>query len=258
MTADRRSGTQSIARAADLLKALGTRKTIGWRLTDLAAHCGLDDSTAHRIMSCLASLRLAHQRPMDRRYVPGPMLFELALGLPAYFDLQAACHKSLVGLVRKTGWTAFLYLRSGDESVCLDRVGASARPPAVDVGTRRPLAGSAMGVAMLLALPKPEQKAVLASSLRKVRSVPAHRGRAYNRMWRRSLAEGMALNLGDIFPSTGSMAVAILDARKQPFAAIGVAGPLGEFSRERIAEVKQWLLSEARRIEREQSELINA
>ncbi len=43
-----RPGTQSLRRAALLLRELSTRQSGSWTLTELATQCGLDRSTTHR------------------------------------------------------------------------------------------------------------------------------------------------------------------------------------------------------------------
>lgn len=256
MASDPPRGTQSIVRAVELLKVLGTRRKIGWRLTDLAAQCHLDDSTVHRIMACLSSLRLVQQRPGDRRYVPGPVLYELAVALPDYPVFQGACHQSLLKIARKTGWVGYLYLRSGDESVCIDRVGTSSVQLLNDIGARRPLAGSSFGIAMLLALSGQDQRVTLAANRRSIRAIAPHRNSGYVKMLQRSRRHGIGISLGDIIPGVGSIGMPILDIRHQPVAAIGLRGPLGEFSRDRIACATQLLRDEAERIGRDQQDLI--
>src|SRR5262249_54596178 len=139
------------------------------------------------------------QRARDKRYVPGPALFELALSLPAYFEFQVACREHLLRLAKHTGLVAFLSLRSEDETVCVDRVGTSVNV-LNEVGRRLPLAGSAMGVAIIMALPRQQRQAVLRASRKALNSNPAHRGRSYDEMWKRSQQFGMGLNLGDIVP----------------------------------------------------------
>ena len=74
-----RSGTQSIERAVRVLTEVTARSRFGWRPTDLAARCGLDRGTTHRILACLVRERLVQQRAVDGHYLPGPLLFELAL-----------------------------------------------------------------------------------------------------------------------------------------------------------------------------------
>jgi DNA-binding IclR family transcriptional regulator len=251
------AGTQSIVRTFELLKALSTRRNIGWRLTDLAAHCKLNHSTTHRIMACLLAMRLVRQRAEDKRYVPGPMLFEYALATPAYFQFQAACEKNLARVAKKTGWVAFMYLRSDEESVCTNRVGTyPGRKSFNDIGSRLPLAGSALGIAMLCALPRAEQETLLAANWKALYSNAAHRRRAYREMWQRSKAAGMGINLGDVVPGIGSIGVAILNAAGSPVAAIGASGPLEGVGEKRLADIRQLLGDEAAIIMREQAALI--
>lgn len=249
-------GTQSIERTFELLKALGARRGIGWRLTDLAAQCLLNTSTTHRIMNCLLAMRLARQRSHDKRYVPGPGLFEYALSLPAYFEFQDACREYLLRLAKSTDWVAFLSLRSEDETVCVDRVGTTSVNVLNKVGRRLPLAGSAMGVAILMNLPKKEQQTLLRAGRKVLRSNPAHKDRAYDEMWARSQAFGTGLNLGDIVPGAASIGVTICNAEGGPLAAIGLSGPVPEFTASRIAQVKAMMEAEVRTIELQQASLI--
>ena len=256
MTPKAPAGTQSIMRTLQLMKALGTRRNIGWRLTDLAAHCGLNHSTAHRIVACLASARFVKQRRSDRRYVPGPMLYEFALAIPGYLHFQAACDKNLARVARRTGWIGFLYLRSGEETLCISRVGTTAVHVLNDVGNRRPLAGSALGAAILLALPKGEQRAVLMRNRKELRRNPAHRERAYDAMWQRSRELGFGANLGDVIAGIGSVGVPILGAKGVPVAAIGATGSAAEFTSARVQSAVQLLREEADRIQGEHAALI--
>lgn len=249
-------GTQSIVRTVTLLQALGTRRQIGWRLTDIAAHCGLSTSTAYRIMTCLTALRLARQRPQDRRYVPGPALYELALTVPACAHFQTACHPLLARISAQTGWVVFLALRSGGETVCVDRVGTTSVNLMNEVGRKVPLAGSSLGIAILLGLPAGERRSLLAASRKALRANAAHRARTYDAMWDRSRRLGVGLNLGNILPGGASLGVAILSPGGSPVAALSVAGPLAEFTEQRIAAATQLLRASALRIAREQAELL--
>jgi DNA-binding IclR family transcriptional regulator len=252
-----RAGTQSIVRTIELLKALSARRAIGWRLTDLAAHCGLNHSTAHRIINCLIEQRLAQQRDEDRRYVPGPMLYEFALGLPSHVRFQAASQRHLARIARRTGWVGFLYLRSGEDSVCINRVGTyPGRQSFNDIGSRLPLAGSAPGVAMIMALPEPEREALLAANWKTLQRKAAHRRRAYREMWQRSLETGMGYNRGDVVPGIGSLGAAILDPYGRPVAALAASGPLEALPSKRLAEAMQLVQEEAQRMARSHRSLL--
>jgi DNA-binding IclR family transcriptional regulator len=250
-------GTQSIARAMALVRAVSTRPLLGWRLTDLAAHCALDKGTAHRMLAGLTQERLVQQRPGDRHYVPGPLLFELGLALPHWSAFQAACASALTRLARRTGAVYFLYLRSGDEFVCAVRVGSTPlKGLSIEVGTRRPLAVSAMGAAMLIALPKEERAAATRANLKQVAAFGTARLNGVKKMLQRSERQGYGINLADVTPGIHAFGVPLFDAHGRVFAAIGLAAAAQDFPRARAAEVAEMLRAEARRIEHEQAEII--
>ena len=163
-----RSGTQSIERAVALLREISTHGQFGWQMSDLAARCHLGKSTAHRILACLVRERLVRQRPNDRHYLPGPMLFELGLSLPAFGDLQHTARKRLAEVAKRTSCIAFLFLRSGDDFVCAVRVGSrELKALTIFLGSRRPLITSAGGVAILLKLPVPDAVQSFAATSRR-------------------------------------------------------------------------------------------
>lgn len=250
-------GTQALDRAIAVLKALSARSATGWRLVDLAAHCKLDKSTAHRILQCFERNRLARRRAGDRNYAPGPLLFELGLAFPALAHFHAACRPSLLRLARRMRGAALLYLRSEDDFVCIAREGSvTVRGLSVETGTRRPLAVSAPGIAILLALPKEECERVLDSNLESLRGVGEVRVRGVQAAIRRSRREGAALNLGDIVPGLWSFGVPLRDGGGAPFAAIGVTGQARNYSAEDVPHVVQLLRQEAHGIERDYADLI--
>jgi DNA-binding IclR family transcriptional regulator len=248
------AGTQSITRTILVLKTLALRKEIGWRLTDLAAHCNLDNATTYRIVACLAAERLVQQRASDRRYVPGPLLFELSLAVPAYNSFAIALRPELLRIARRLDCIAFLYLRSGNESICIERVGSAPVQPLTVVGTRRPMAGSMAGIAMLLPLPRREQQALIAE----VRSHPpmAERAPSYRKILERSRRHGFGVNRGDVVPGLAGLAVPIMNAEGRPFAALGIMGPTAMFAGERLSRLGEAIRGEGWRIARDHADLI--
>lgn len=254
-----RSGTQSIERTVRLLKAVAERKDIGWRLTDLALYCGLGKPTTHRIVKCLVAERLLSQRPEDRRYIPGPLLFELASALPAYMDFRDVMHEELGAIARRHHGYALLHLRSGDETVCIDRVGTSSVHPLTVIGTRRPLTQSTAGVSILLALAEAERERIIAVlRRRKARESEKRRAQVYTEILRQSLQLGHAYSLGDVVPGLGAIAVPLLDARDEPFGALGLMGPVEHFAGERMDKAMGALSREAQRLQRGHRQIIAA
>lgn len=254
-----RKGTQSLERGAVLLKALAARGTLGWRLSDLAKRCELDKGTAHRIMAFFVRERLARQRPGDRRYVPGPLLFELSLALPAYGAFRAASSAPLARLASRLGGFAFLCLRSGNDFVCAANAGDSTiKALAHEVGLRRPLVVSAGGVAILLALPAEESRAVVAENMKRVRTSGEVRAKAVERMLRRSESQGYGVHLSDIVPQVHTYGVPVRDARGAAFASVAIAGASADLPLARAAEVLAALHEAARALSSEAAALLES
>lgn len=252
-----RPGTQTLERGARLLRELAARGTVGWRLSDLARRCELDKGTAHRILACYVRERLVRQRPGDRRYVPGPLLFELSLALPGHAALQGAGAKHLAAAAAALDAYAFLSLRSGNDFVCAANAGrCSAKALAHDVGLRRPLLVSAGGVAIVVALPAEEAAPVIADNMRRVQAAGEVRAKAVERMLRRSQAQGCGVHLSDIVPDVNTFAVAIRDASGTPFASISVAARAGELPLARLPAIVRVLEDAARGVAAEARRLL--
>jgi DNA-binding IclR family transcriptional regulator len=231
-------GTQSIERAVVLLKELSARGTFGWRLSDLAAHCNLDNGTAHRILNCLQRERLVQRRESDRHYLPGPLLFELSLTLPPLAAFQAACQAPLGRVARRTRGVAFLYLRSGGDFVCAARVGTTPlKGLSIQVGTRRPLVSSSGGVAILVALPEDEARKIIAENLKRLARFGELRTKSIEKMIRRSREHGFGINLGDVVAGIHSFGLAIQDAKGAAFASLTVSGASEDFPPSEIPKV---------------------
>lgn len=252
------SGTQSIERAILLLRQLAVRGQFGWRLSDLAARCGCDKGTAHRVLACLVRERLVQQRASDRHYLPGPLLFELSLSLPAHLAFQHTCEDRLTRFARRMDALAFLLLRSGNEYVCAVKAGTrTLRMVSVDAGTRRPLFTSVGGVAILDALSEDEARGVLINNIQQeVARCGNDRLAALKAMRQRSRKHGFGVNLGDVVPGLHAFAVAIRNPHGRPFASICLMGSADQFGEQRIDELHQALEKEASDIADDAAELL--
>lgn len=252
-----RSGTQAIERTVSLLRELCTRSQGGWEVAELAKRCDLKESTARRMLGCLARERLVSRSPRDGRYLAGGLLFELSMALPSHAALQRAGEVQLAQFARRTRGVASLYLRSGDDYVCIVRLGDSPLKglSAVRVGSRHPLLLSSGGQAMLVAMPQAEREGVVNRNVERLERLGEARLAAAKRALRRSLSAGYALHKDLLIPGINAFAVAIHDPAGRPFAALSLAGPRERFPVERAAEFKSMLEVQAAELESRVSEL---
>ena len=243
-----RSGTQSIDRAARVLRNLAARGAVGWRLLDLADHCGLDRSTTHRILGGLLRARLAAQRD-DRRYVAGPLLFELGVSLRNHAAFQEACKAPLARLAKTLNGVAIVSLRSDDEFVCIAREGKALPAMTIEVGTRRPLITSVSGAAIVVALPRAEARRIVAANLRELSRFDAQRLRSLRMMMRESEAAGYGISLGRVVANIGAVGFAVRIASGEPIGSVAIVGPQEAFAAGRMAFIEEKLHAAARALE---------
>lgn len=160
---ERVDGAQGITRAVLTLKLLARQADVGLRLVDLAQAAQLTRPTMHRLLKALVVQGMVVQDAATRRYRLGPLVFELGLAAAHRFNLRDLSTATLADLARVTGDTTFLFVRSGDDAVCINRVQGTypVQTPALPLGSRQPLGVSAGGLALLAALPAAEQERII-------------------------------------------------------------------------------------------------
>lgn len=163
-------GTQSIQRAAQLLKLLTAQNRKGMRLVELYRKAKLERPTAHRILQGLIAERLVRQDETTKRYFLGPMIYEMGLAAAPQFQLRDVCHRHLLSLATLSADTVFLNIRSGMESVCIDRSEGAFPVKAfvLDIGRRRLLGVGAGGLAILSAMSRKDRARILKTNYPKI------------------------------------------------------------------------------------------
>ncbi|MGE4240665.1 IclR family transcriptional regulator [Ramlibacter sp.] len=207
-----RSGTQSVERAVFLLRELATRGATGWRLQDLAQHCGLDRGTVHRLLKCLVEERLVQQRGSDRRYVLGPMNYELALSVTASVELGQAIRAMVRRLTRELPKLVAISssLRSGDDSVCVARGGTASHITEASrprIGKRVPLLAGIAGICIVAELPAHEARAIRARNLPMLANLGEGHMALVQTLLDASAGKGYAFSEGVMWRGIHSMAV---------------------------------------------------
>ena len=246
-------GTQSIQRAVALLRQAAVKRPgDGWRLAELAARCGLDRTTAYRILRCLIAEGLIERSADGQRYRLGSLAFELGLAAEPAFDLRPYCSDALTRLAGRCEDTVFLNVRSGFDAMCLDRREGAypVKALTLEIGARRPLAASAGGLAMLMLLPDTERRSVIAENAQRVAAMPRLSVRALTAMLDESMAAGYGISSNRVVPGVAAIGVPIRDFRQRPLAALSVAAISDRLGVTRRREVAAWLRAEAAAVER--------
>ena len=144
-------GAQSLRRGVAVLRALAAAQEQGARLADIAEQCALSRATAHRLVQVLVEEGLAERTPRSLRYVLGRDAALLGIARPSALPLHSAAAPMLRDICERTGDATVLTVRSGLDTVCIERLLGDhpVQVILVAVGTRLPLGTGVAGQVLL-------------------------------------------------------------------------------------------------------------
>ncbi|MFD6419908.1 IclR family transcriptional regulator [Streptomyces sp. NPDC060194] len=222
--ADSKPAARTLARGLQLLEIVA-RSPQGAAVSDVAAETGLDKGTVSRLLSALGQLGYVRQRPADRRYLLSGKVLVLARSYEQQLNLREVARPHLTALRDTTRETVHLAVREGRQLIYVDQVepDRSVRLASA-IGQSLPLHVTAMGRAVLAALPRPEGDELAAQlvadphfadfvvDLGHVRDEVEH---ARRHGWATVARDDDVTRIG----------VAVLDATGEPVGAVSVSGP---------------------------------
>lgn len=219
-------GAQTIDRAVAILRELSSAAHKGLRLTDLQRITGLSKPTIHRILRSLTHHGLVTQDPPTKRYRLGHELAVFGWSVTrTNYDIRELCENEMLALAEETGDTAFLTVRSGIDSACIDRKMGPYPIKAftVDVGTRRPLPVGAGGLAIISCLHYTEAEAVYLNNLERLKQYPNINERLIRRAVLIAKSERYALSDGFVLKGVRGLAMPLRNSRGEAIAALSIA-----------------------------------
>lgn len=246
------SGTQTIQRASLLVRLIASRSRTGMRLTEVVQHSRLERPTVHRILKCLVDEGFLLHDAASHHYFLGPLIFELGLASSPQFNLADICRPSLQRIADRTGDTVFLSVRSGHDSVCIDRKEGSfpIKALTLEVGARRPLGVGAGGLALMLPLSDDAIEDIARANATRLQAFNRLTVPALLKMLRRSQQLGYALNDTHITAGATTLALPIVSRHGHPFASISMAAISSRMSQQRQLELVAILRAEIALIEK--------
>lgn len=244
------SGTQSIERAARILREIACFSVHGLRLSDLASQLKLERPTIHRILGCLVREGLVMQHPQSRRYLLGHGLYELGLTAATQFKMQAICEPSLKRIAEATSDIAFLTIRSGSDAISVARVegGEPIDVPAIEIGVHRPLGVGAGSLALLMLLPDDEIARLCNANAKRLIAYGLSVPRLLN-IVKHSQELGYATHDGSLLPGLSGIGTVIQDSDGAPLAALSVTAIADSLPASRQQEILSLLRTESRVIQ---------
>jgi DNA-binding IclR family transcriptional regulator len=241
-----------LQRATAVLRALANGGRLGLSLTEIAKDLQLPHSTVHRILAQMARERFVGQDEDSRKYILGPLAFELGLAAERQFDIRGLCRPLLQRLAIEAEDTVYLVQRSGNEAVCIERQEGPSpiRVLTLEVGSRRPLGLGAGGLAILAALPHGEMEDVLGAIMPAIASRWRFPEGALRDSLQSAQENGHAVIRNRITLGTTAVGRHVKDSLGRPFAALSVAAVNSRMDVARIRQIASLLEREAKEIER--------
>jgi DNA-binding IclR family transcriptional regulator len=239
------AGAQTVDRACRVLNDIARHGVGGARLIDLTNSSKLSRPTVHRILQSLCAADLVRQEARSRRYRLGVALHGLALAAPSPLEHLADLRPLLDGLARRTGDTAYLMMRLGDEVQCQARAeGASLiRTLLIDVGAFRPIGATIAGITMLSALDDEE----IETALRRTALAMARHRNATPEYVRRQIAnvrqEGYCVSSGILIEGITGISAAVPSPDGRPFLAVSISAVSARVPKSRVKLLAKDLLA---------------
>jgi len=217
-------GEPVLERAVRLLDAFDASGR-GLQLAPLARRTNLAPSTALRLARQLTELGLL-ERSADGAFTIGLRMLELASRAPRGHGVRSIALPYMEELHRAAGHHVLLGVRDGDEAVLIERLSpAGDTDNGYPVGSRMPLAGTGVGLALLAFAPDDFRAAYTATE----RKIEPEGTQIMPAVLRRQIARIRSERVATIARPTGpayaSVAAPIFGTGQEPVAAIAVVAP---------------------------------
>jgi DNA-binding IclR family transcriptional regulator len=240
------AGVQSVERAVALLKAIATGpmpSTAG----ELALVCGINRSTAWRLLSTLEANGMVERDPLTQRYVVGYAAFQVASA--AEDDTIARRLRPIISRVAdETGEIVTLAAARRFSLVYVDQADPPKTLSPNWMGRPIPLHATSSGKVFLAWLPEQEREALLAADLEAF----TDRTITDRDVLEAELSEirrvGYGVCVGEFEDFSNGVSAAVLDPRGRPVVIVNIWGPSQRVTRGRLPSLGRAVLRAAHEI----------
>lgn len=204
---------------------------------EISALTRVPKPTVTRLAATLVSLGLLRQDPETEKYSLGAAVLSLAQSFLSGLDVRAYARPHMHRLAEAFGGSVFLAICDGLEVVLIEtcRARSSVLTVRLEVGSRLPIAASALGRAYLSSLEPAERTRLLEQLQRASAADWFHLNAGIEQALRDAAAHGYCASIGELRAEVNSIAV--------PFAlpggghvAINCGGPAFAFPESRLRE----------------------
>lgn len=256
----RRTNVEKIHREADgtvqsLVRALGLLELLaedddGYRLVDLAERAGLSTSTTHRLLTTLEQKRFVHFDRAANLWHVGVQCFAVGAAFGRRRNITALALPVMQRLRDATGETVNLGLGDQGDLVILAQVESRQLMRAMGKpGGRMPLACTAMGQAILAAMPEQDVSDYLRTyGLPRLTPNSIARPTKLHAALAEARRAGYAVDHEENAVGLRCVAAVIHNEYGRPYAAVSIAGPTVRVTLSRLPELGAQVVEASREI----------
>lgn len=220
-------------------------------LSSIATATGIDKASTLRILQVLVAEGLVQRDERTKEYRYGQEAFNLAHALQSRQDLKALSRTSVLRLVSRTEDAVAVLVRSGMQSVCVDREQGAypIHASTIEVGSRRPLGAGSGSLAILAWMEKDEIELALVNLEKRLDTFPGITIKAIRREITAARKRGYTVLVDVVVNRMGAIGKPIFGLDGRPVGAISISA-LSERVLEREKHLAQWIGEETALIER--------
>lgn len=200
-------------------------------MTDLVAELDYPKSSASRTLSLMAEHGFLERDAVTKAYRPGSVVMEASFHFRSSTTVSSLLEDALDALVADTGFTGYLDVLRGNESVVLQmRPGKHPLQVYTPPGTGGPAYGSSMGRALLSRLTDSEILELVGNAFDDARGLAPKTPKDLLKRIAQTRIEGVAESRGELVPHVAGISAAVLDSATGQIFGIGIAVPEQEVS----------------------------
>lgn len=236
MREDVDGGLKSVATALDLLECFVTDEELG--VSEAARRLGVAKSTAHRLLTTLASRGLIEQSPSTGKYRLGLHLFELGHLALTRVELRRQSKTLLEELRETSGMTVHLSVPQGVDVLYLERLVTLRGMSGMGEFRRRwPMHATSSGKVICAHDPMAAE-ARIAAGLPKYASETITSERDFRSALAMVRKRGYAWSRNEVMMGLGSVAAPVLDQHGFAQAAVSITGSVDDLSSQMDRQVR--------------------
>ncbi len=225
---------RAVSRALTILTVMA-REESPLGLVAISRLVDLDPTTTHRLLHTMEAHGFVAQDPADGKYSLGIQAFQIGSSVTHVSVLRQVSRPFLQTLMERTGETANLAIRGGNQVAYVEQVtGTHFLRTVTEVGRSVPLHCTAVGKALLMGVDDAEIRQIAGAGLKRYTPNTITSAEALATEISRCRKQGYTVDMEEFESGARCLGAPIMGADGRVFCALSISGPVTRMPIERI------------------------